>query len=64
MNALYHDINGNTLEEKLENFEKQILLDTIRNHNGNLRKTAQTLGIHRVTLYKKLEKYDIRREDF
>ena len=64
MNALYHDINGNTLEEKLENFKKQILLDTIRNHNGNLRKTAQTLGIHRVTLYKKLEKYDIRREDF
>ena len=60
----YHGINGNTLEEKVENFEKQVLMDTIRNHNGNLRKTAQALGIHRVTLYKKLEKYGISRKDF
>ena len=60
----YHGIEGNTLEEKMDNFEKQILLETVRNYNGNLRQTAQALGIHRVTLYKKLEKHGIHREDF
>ena len=48
----------------MDNFEKQILLETVRNYNGNLRQTAQALGIHRVTLYKKLEKHGIHREDF
>ncbi len=52
-----------TLEEAVHAFEKDLILTSIRQHRGNLRATAADLGIHRVTLYKKMEKYGISRED-
>lgn len=53
-----------TLAESMEEIEKELILSAIHAHNGNLRATAKDLNIHRVTLYKKLEKYHLRREDF
>lgn len=53
-----------TLAESMERIEKEIILSAIHEHNGNLRATAKDLDIHRVTLYKKLEKYNLSRENF
>ncbi len=52
------------LEEKvggppLEAFEKQLLKDTLEKHNGNKILTAEELGLHRSTLWRKMKKYDL-----
>lgn len=51
------------LETIMNHIEREVLIAAIQLHNGNLRATAAALGIHRVTLYKKMEKLDIHRED-
>ncbi len=53
-----------SLESIMSAIERDILLSSIRRNGGNLRKTAADLQVHRVTLYKKLEKYGLSREDF
>lgn len=55
---------GGSLEAIMNTIERDILLSNIRRNGGNLRKTAAELKIHRVTLYKKMDKYGITREDF
>lgn len=51
------------LETIMNSFERDILVSAIQKHHGNLRATAVELGIHRVTLYKKMEKHGITREE-
>jgi two-component system NtrC family response regulator len=46
---------GMTLDE----IEKQTILQAIEKHRGNLSHVAQTLGISRAALYRRLEKYNI-----
>ncbi len=48
--------NGKTLSEALEEPERQIILETLRQRNGNRNETALQLGINRTTLYKKMKK--------
>lgn len=54
----------NHLETIMNNLEREIILTAIQRNGGNLQKTALELGIHRVTLYKKLDKYGLKRSDF
>lgn len=46
---------GMTLDE----IEKQTILQALEKHRGNLSHIAQTLGISRAALYRRLEKYNI-----
>jgi len=48
--------DGKTLSEALEEPERQIILETLRQRNGNRNETALQLGINRTTLYKKMKK--------
>jgi len=48
-----------TLADKLGGPEKQILLDTLRQHGGNIKTAADALQISRTTLYAKLKKHGI-----
>lgn len=49
--------SGNrTLKEALAGPERQIILDTLENHNWNRNATADALGINRTTLYKKMKR--------
>ncbi|MDD3308330.1 MAG: sigma 54-interacting transcriptional regulator, partial [Acetobacterium sp.] len=43
----------------LHDAEKRIIIEAISSNSGNLSKAARVLGISRVTLYKKIKKYDI-----
>ncbi|MEO0129553.1 MAG: helix-turn-helix domain-containing protein [candidate division WOR-3 bacterium] len=42
--------------------EKEHILNVLRIYNWNIKKTAQVLGINRVTLYNKMEKYGLKKE--
>ena len=50
------------LDAILDDVERDVIQTAIRRNGGNLRRTAEELGIHRVTLYKKMEKHGITRE--
>lgn len=48
--------SGRTLKQALEGPERQIILETLREHNWNRIATAEQLGINRTTLYKKMKR--------
>jgi DNA-binding NtrC family response regulator len=47
------------LKAALANPERQIILEALESNGWNRQNTAQTLGINRTTLYKKMKKYGI-----
>ncbi len=47
---------GRTLKEALAGPERQIILETLQEHNWNRNATAEQLGINRTTLYKKMKR--------
>ncbi|MGA2030893.1 MAG: sigma-54 dependent transcriptional regulator [Thermoguttaceae bacterium] len=49
-------IGSRTLKEALEGPERQIILDVLEANNWNRHVTAETLGINRTTLYKKMKR--------
>lgn len=51
--AAHHEL---TLREALEEPERQIILGALRRHSGNRAATADSLGINRTTLYKKMKR--------
>lgn len=44
----------------MQEAEKQVILQTLANQNGNKTKTAEILGIGRRTLHRKLEEYETK----
>lgn len=53
-----HSSNNNFFS-LVEGFEKEIIVSELRSNNYNCVQTAKKLGIHRSTLYKKIDKYNI-----
>lgn len=49
------EISEMNLKERLKQYEKQIILDTLKICDGNKQKTTERLGISKRTLYRKLE---------
>lgn len=49
-------VGNRTLKEALEEPERQIILDVLESNNWNRNATADTLGVNRTTLYKKMKK--------
>ena len=48
------------LKEARDEFEKQYILDRLREFAGNVSRTAESLGVERSNLYRKLDAYGIR----
>jgi two-component system nitrogen regulation response regulator NtrX len=48
------------LKEAREQFEKQYILDRLREYAGNVSRTAESLGVERSNLYRKMDAYGIR----
>ncbi len=48
--------SGQTLKEALEGPERQIILEVLESNGWNRNATADTLGINRTTLYKKMKR--------
>ncbi len=47
------------LEVMIDDFEKEMIVSELKKNQFNCSLTAKTLGIHRSTLYKKMEKHQI-----
>ena len=61
-----HDITeaeGETTARTLNEFEKQHIKKILNNNLWNISKTAKELGIDRVTLYNKIKKYKIEKNE-
>lgn len=52
------------LSQQVATYEKSLIAATIAAHAGNLKATYEALGISRKSLYEKMRKYDLSREDF
>lgn len=51
-----------TLEAKVSDSERAIIIETLARHHNNRTRVAKELGISRVTLYNKLRKYGLMEE--
>jgi two-component system NtrC family response regulator len=51
--------NSSTLKEAKEALEREILANALRENNGNISKTAKSLGISRPTLYDLMARYEL-----
>ena len=53
---------GSTLEEAVAELERQMIIDALRRHDGNISQVARELDVTRRGLYLKIKRYDIDRE--
>ncbi|MEX0970141.1 MAG: sigma-54 dependent transcriptional regulator [Paracoccaceae bacterium] len=53
-----------TLAQRMEAFEHAQIAAALSAHHGALRETYESLGLARKSLYEKMQKYGLKREDF
>src|SRR3546814_19773265 len=53
-----------TRPERRDAVEKAILIAELRRNGGSLKATYESLGLSRKTLYDKLQRHGLQREDF
>lgn len=53
-----------TLSERVSGFERNAIATALSTHNGRLKETYEALGLSRKSLYEKMQKYNLSREDF
>jgi two-component system C4-dicarboxylate transport response regulator DctD len=52
------------LAHRIERFEKSAIAAELAIHGGNLKATYESLGLSRKTLYEKMQRHCLRRENF
>ena len=55
---------AHSVPASLVEMEKQMIIDTLKEMNGSIKKTAEKLGITYKTLQYRIKKYNITRQDF
>ena len=55
---------GDTLREARSNFERAFLIDKLKENEWNISKTAESIGLERSNLHRKLKSYDIDMKSF
>ncbi|WP_421868526.1 sigma-54-dependent transcriptional regulator [Motiliproteus sp.] len=53
-----------TLPEKVEQFEKMLIEEALARHDGRIKETMEQLGLPRKTLYDKMRKYRLDKQDY
>jgi PAS domain S-box-containing protein len=53
-----HKNNGKG-KKALDEFERELIVETLQKHDGKLQETANEMGIHRATLWRKMKKMKI-----
>ncbi|MCB1055121.1 MAG: hypothetical protein KDD11_06365 [Acidobacteria bacterium] len=66
MGALVDELvhRGLTLEQARREFERQFIVASLRSNDGNVGRSAKSLGIHRNTLRNKVANLGIETEDY
>lgn len=55
---------GATLPEQVERFERALIDQALTRHNGSIKEALVTLGLPRKTLYDKMRKHGLDRQDY
>ncbi|MNY07826.1 C4-dicarboxylate transport transcriptional regulatory protein DctD [compost metagenome] len=55
---------GQSLPERMEHFEAQLIRDALAAHRGDIKATLEALGIPRKTFYDKLQRHGIDRQQY
>jgi two-component system C4-dicarboxylate transport response regulator DctD len=59
------DGDGNAdFEQQLEGYERRLIMDSLRRHQGQINKAAEHLNLTRKTLYRKMKKYQLDKWDY
>jgi len=53
-----------TLADHMMSYEKSLISAAIAAHDGRLKETYEALGLSRKTLYEKMQRHGLTREDF
>ncbi len=53
-----------TLPQQVEMFERSLIEQELERQKGSIKLTMEALGLPRKTLYDKLKKYGLKRDDF
>ncbi|MDN3648066.1 sigma-54 dependent transcriptional regulator [Reinekea marina] len=53
-----------SLSQRLEYVEKMLIAEELKHHKGNIKAVMDVLDLPRRTLNQKMQKYDLKREDF
>lgn len=56
--------NSQSLPERMEQFEAQLIRDALQAHHGDIKATLESLGIPRKTFYDKLQRHGIDRQQY
>ena len=56
--------NASSLSDKMAELEKNVLVAELAAHQGSLKETYEALGISRKSLYEKMQKHGLSRDDF
>jgi two-component system response regulator HupR/HoxA len=59
ISLLTNDNFSGSLKEMTESFEKKHIIETLKKSRGNISKSAQILGLSRLGLHKKMQRYKI-----
>ncbi|MBU3181747.1 sigma-54 interaction domain-containing protein [Clostridium psychrophilum] len=55
-------LDNNYLKDVVETIEKDIIMECLKDTNGNKKETAKKLGLSRAGLYKKLNRYNLTKQ--
>ena len=55
----YYECKKRKIENPLQKSECKIILEALKRNNWNKEKTAEELGMHRSTLWRKINKYNL-----
>jgi DNA-binding NtrC family response regulator len=58
--SLLHSDNNLSLRERVENYERQLLLQAFQEVKGNVSEMARRLRTDRANLHRKLQRYNIK----
>ena len=60
-NTIQEVVNSGKGKNAIKDYEKTLLLESLKQNKWNISKTAKTLGVHRNTLHRKLKVYKIEK---
>jgi len=61
---IQYDSHNGSLKGLVEQYEKVLLIDALKQYEGNISAILEALKLERRTFYVKLQKYDIERSDY
>lgn len=62
--GLSHGDSADSLADRMEQFERQIISHALGENKGQVEKTAAMLGLPRKTLYLRMKKFNLNRKDY